>query len=110
MIRRGLTPHALREFMISQGVSKNTTLQEWDKIWAINRRVIDPVAPRHTGESRGWDGMVIMGWLLWDTWGNWCAVIDPIAPRHTGEGGRQRGWMKWGGVGCWVLRVMRCTA
>merc|ERR1719383_140823 len=48
MIRRGLTPHALREFMISQGVSKNTTLQEWDKIWAINRRVIDPVAPRHT--------------------------------------------------------------
>jgi hypothetical protein len=23
-------------------------LQEWDKIWTINKRIIDPVAPRHT--------------------------------------------------------------
>ena len=22
--------------------------QEWDKIWAINKKVIDPVCPRHT--------------------------------------------------------------
>lgn len=22
--------------------------QEWDKIWTINKRIIDPVAPRHT--------------------------------------------------------------
>jgi hypothetical protein len=24
------------------------TLQEWDKLWAINKRIIDPVCPRHT--------------------------------------------------------------
>ena len=32
----------------SQGASKNVTYQEWDKIWAINKKVIDPVCPRHT--------------------------------------------------------------
>ena len=23
-------------------------VQEWDKIWTINKKVIDPVCPRHT--------------------------------------------------------------
>lgn len=23
--------------------------QEWDKIWSMNKRIIDPVCPRHTG-------------------------------------------------------------
>jgi glutamyl-tRNA synthetase len=40
---------ALREFMMGQGASKNVTLQSWDKIWAINKKFIDPVCPRHTG-------------------------------------------------------------
>jgi hypothetical protein len=31
-----------------QGASKNVTFQEWDKIWSINKRLIDPVCPRHT--------------------------------------------------------------
>lgn len=42
------TVEALHEFMVSQGASKNVTLQEWDKIWTINKRIIDPVCPRHT--------------------------------------------------------------
>ncbi|PRW45405.1 glutamyl-tRNA synthetase isoform A [Chlorella sorokiniana] len=54
MLRRGLQLEALKEFILSQGASKNVTYQEWDKIWAINKRVIDPVAPRHTAvESVG---------------------------------------------------------
>eukprot|EP00873_Tetraselmis_striata_P014875 jgi/Tetstr1/435139/TSEL_024106.t1 len=48
VIRRGMTVQTLQEFMISQGASKNVTLQEWDKIWSINKRIIDPVCPRHT--------------------------------------------------------------
>ena len=35
-----------------QGASKNLTYQEWDKIWTMNKRVIDPVVPRHTGVEK----------------------------------------------------------
>eukprot|EP00210_Caulerpa_lentillifera_P009113 g8691.t1 len=48
MLRRGLTLDALKEFVLSQGASKNITFQEWDKIWTINKKIIDPVVPRHT--------------------------------------------------------------
>lgn len=48
ILRRGLQIEALREFMLSQGASKNMTYQEWDKIWTINKKIIDPVCPRHT--------------------------------------------------------------
>lgn len=49
IFRRGLQVEALREFILSQGASKNVTYQEWDKIWTINKKLIDPVCPRHTG-------------------------------------------------------------
>lgn len=45
--RRGMTIQGLRAFILSQGASRNNTTQEWDKIWTVNKRVIDPVAPRH---------------------------------------------------------------
>ena len=48
VLRRGLTVPALRSFILEQGASKNTTLQSWDKLWALNRAAIDPVCPRHT--------------------------------------------------------------
>ncbi|EME30810.1 glutamyl-tRNA synthetase [Galdieria sulphuraria] len=50
--RRGMTIEALRAFILSQGGSKNTVLMEWDKIWTVNKRVIDPIAPRHTAINR----------------------------------------------------------
>lgn len=40
---------ALREFILGQGFSMSTNMMEWDKIWTINKRVIDPIAPRYTG-------------------------------------------------------------
>lgn len=37
-----------------QGASKNVTYQEWEKLWSINKRIIDPVCPRHTAvETKG---------------------------------------------------------
>lgn len=47
LMRRGLTVPALRAFILSQGASRSATLMEWDKIWTVNKRVLDPVSPRH---------------------------------------------------------------
>lgn len=46
--RRGLTIEALNQYMLAQGPSQAVTSLEWDGIWSTNKRVIDPVAPRHT--------------------------------------------------------------
>ncbi|KAJ1846826.1 glutamate--tRNA ligase, partial [Coemansia sp. RSA 2708] len=46
--RRGMTIDALRQYVLMQGASQKNMLLEWDKIWSLNKRVIDPVAPRHT--------------------------------------------------------------
>ncbi|KAI9248794.1 tRNA synthetases class I, catalytic domain-containing protein [Phascolomyces articulosus] len=46
--RRGMTIEALKQYILMQGASQNTLLLEWDKLWALNRKVIDPIAPRHT--------------------------------------------------------------
>ena len=35
-------------FSLFQGASKNLNLMEWDKLWTINKKIIDPVCPRHT--------------------------------------------------------------
>lgn len=34
--------------ILLQGASKNLNLMEWDKLWTINKKIIDPVCPRHT--------------------------------------------------------------
>lgn len=48
IVRRGLKIEALIQFILEQGASKNLNLMEWDKLWSINKRIIDPVCPRHT--------------------------------------------------------------
>ena len=48
VLRRGLTVEALKEYIYMQGPSKNILLLEWDKLWAVNRKVIDPITPRFT--------------------------------------------------------------
>lgn len=48
IMRRGMTPEALKNFMLDQGPSKNTVNMEWDKIWAVNKQILDPVVPRYT--------------------------------------------------------------
>lgn len=48
ILRRGMTVEALREFILAQGASKSLNLMTMDKLWAINKKVIDPVVPRYT--------------------------------------------------------------
>ncbi|KAF5270207.1 hypothetical protein FQA39_LY08421 [Lamprigera yunnana] len=48
IIRRGMTVEGLKQFIIAQGSSRSVVFMEWDKIWAFNKKVIDPIAPRYT--------------------------------------------------------------
>ncbi|EIN07047.1 glutamate-tRNA ligase [Punctularia strigosozonata HHB-11173 SS5] len=50
--RRGLTVEALRQFMLLQGPSQAVVSLEWDSIWALNKKIIDPVAPRFWALSK----------------------------------------------------------
>lgn len=48
IVRRGLKIEALIQFILEQGASKNLNLMEWDKLWTLNKKIIDPVCARHT--------------------------------------------------------------
>jgi glutamyl-tRNA synthetase len=48
IMRRGMTPDALKKFMLEQGPSKSTNLMEWDKLWAYNKDIIDSTSARYT--------------------------------------------------------------
>eukprot|EP00056_Hartaetosiga_gracilis_P007182 m.105150 g.105150 ORF g.105150 m.105150 type:complete len:1374 (+) comp12650_c0_seq2:409-4530(+) len=48
MLRQGMTVEGLKQFILGMGSSRNAAQMSWDKIWATNKKVIDPVAPRHT--------------------------------------------------------------
>ncbi|KAL0946792.1 hypothetical protein HGRIS_012965 [Hohenbuehelia grisea] len=45
--RRGLTVEAITQYMLLQGPSQSMVHMEWDGIWALNKKIIDPIAPRH---------------------------------------------------------------
>ncbi|KAI5949585.1 GUS1 [Candida jiufengensis] len=46
--RRGMSVEGLRNFIMSQGPSQNIINLDWSVIWALNKKVIDPIAPRFT--------------------------------------------------------------
>jgi len=46
--RRGMTVEGLRNFIIAQGPSRNIINLDWSVIWSLNKKIIDPVAPRFT--------------------------------------------------------------
>lgn len=48
LMRRGVTKEALWEFILAEGASKNTVLMDISKLWAINKRLIDPIVARYT--------------------------------------------------------------
>ncbi|EMD38118.1 hypothetical protein CERSUDRAFT_113249 [Gelatoporia subvermispora B] len=50
--RRGMTVEALRQFMLAQGPSQAIVSLEWDSLWTLNKKVIDPIAPRFWAISK----------------------------------------------------------
>jgi glutamyl-tRNA synthetase len=46
IMRRGIRVQTLKDFMLAQGPSKSANLMEWDKIYALNKDIIDPTARR----------------------------------------------------------------
>lgn len=68
IIRRGMTVQALREFMIQQGPSRNILNLEWGALWAMNKKYIDPIAPRFTAVARN---EVVH-----------CRILGPEAPKE----------------------------
>ncbi|CAH0042121.1 unnamed protein product [Clonostachys rhizophaga] len=49
--RRDITASAVEDFITKQGPSRNITAMEWGAIWAANKAVINPIAPRYTTVS-----------------------------------------------------------
>ena len=49
--RRGMTIDCIQQFILSQGPSQQIINMEWDNIWALNKRLIDPVVPRFVALS-----------------------------------------------------------
>ncbi|ADM11114.1 glutamyl tRNA synthetase [Encephalitozoon intestinalis ATCC 50506] len=45
--RLGMNMEVLREYILMQGVSQKTCTISWDKVWAMNKKRVDPVAPRY---------------------------------------------------------------
>lgn len=58
ILRRGLTVEALLEFILQQGPSKAGNLMEWDKLWTLNKQIIDPIVPRYMAVSKA-DGVPV---------------------------------------------------
>ncbi|MFH1750403.1 MAG: glutamate--tRNA ligase [Candidatus Micrarchaeota archaeon] len=45
--RRGILPDAIKEFVLRQGLSKVESEPEFESLLAINRKLLDPVAPHY---------------------------------------------------------------
>lgn len=83
ILRRGMLVQTLIEFMLEQGPSKNTNLMEWDKIWALNRKNIDPIAVKYTAISKkGIQKLIINNFDLIDQ----SIIMTPLHPKLTEVG------------------------
>ena len=47
VLRRGMTVEGLKQFVIAQGSSRSVVMMEWDKIWAVNKKVSDLNVKKH---------------------------------------------------------------
>ena len=75
ILRRGMTVEALRHYILMQGASQKSVELEWDKIWAMNKQVVDPVAPRHTA-------LVLDGIVPVNVLGQGVTPYTKMMPKH----------------------------
>ncbi|CAH0391735.1 unnamed protein product [Bemisia tabaci] len=61
VLRHGMTVEGLRQFILAQGSSRSVVFMEWDKIWAFNKKVIDPVAPRYSAVEMSFTPVFVKG-------------------------------------------------
>ncbi|MEW6035306.1 MAG: glutamate--tRNA ligase [Candidatus Micrarchaeota archaeon] len=47
LARRGILPEAIREFVLSFGISKVESEPDWEALLAENRKLLDPVSPHY---------------------------------------------------------------
>jgi glutamyl-tRNA synthetase len=47
ILRRGMEPSVLRDFILSQGASKSTVCMTMDKLWVLNKDHLDKIVHRH---------------------------------------------------------------
>ncbi|KCZ73769.1 hypothetical protein H311_05271, partial [Anncaliia algerae PRA109] len=47
IIRKGLNIEALKEYVLMQGVAQKNSVFSWDKLWSINKKVIDDLSGRY---------------------------------------------------------------
>lgn len=60
--RRGMTVDCIRQFILATGPSQQVINMEWDGIWSLNKRIIDPVVPRFAAvEEKGIVKATIVG-------------------------------------------------
>lgn len=69
ILRHGLTVEGLKQFIFAQGSSRAIVFMEWDKIWAFNKKYLDPIVPRYTAIEQkdcvdvildGYDGKLVI--------------------------------------------------
>lgn len=48
ILRQGLTVEGLQDFIKAQGDSTRIVQCSWDKIWAFNKKIIDPITKRYS--------------------------------------------------------------
>lgn len=51
-----MTVKGLKDYIVGQGASQMQLQLEWDGIWTVNKKVIDPIAPRYwaIAEDKMW--------------------------------------------------------
>ena len=60
VLRQGMTVEGLKQFIIAQGSSRSVVQMEWDKIWAFNKKIVDPIVPRYTAVERDATAQVLI--------------------------------------------------